>query len=172
MINLNKTISPDVIKVWRVSSFIGYSISMTCAFIFILLHGLYDWSYWIRIIGYIVIMLLVLGMIIETTILPKYRQRFWRYGVNEKFIYMKFGGFLFKSELIIPISKVQYVDLRQGPLLKKYELLSINIMTVSSEHEIPGLPKKVAEDMREEIAISSSLHRNEVNEAEYLQKGR
>ena len=45
-------------------------------------------------------------------------------------------------------------------------------MTVSSEHEIPGLPKKVAEDMREEIAISSSLHRNEVNEAEYLQKGR
>ncbi|AOL34531.1 MULTISPECIES: PH domain-containing protein [Geobacillus] len=75
---------------------------------------------------------------------PVLRQRRWRYAIREEEIDIQRGVWSTKRTLI-PMTRVQYVDVRQGPLLKRYGLASIAVFTAAAAHEIPALPMEEAE---------------------------
>ncbi|MEH7461900.1 PH domain-containing protein [Bacillus thuringiensis] len=155
-------ISPNAIKVWRISDAITYGIALCVVGIILFLQHYYDWKDWVGFICYIIIALLIISSIFEMSIIPIYRQRTWRYEIDEQYIQLKHGGKLMRTHLIIPMSKVQYVNTNQGPILRKFGLSTLKIGTMASEHEIPAISEEKATELRENIAYLAGI--NEVSE--------
>ncbi|MBY0595923.1 MULTISPECIES: PH domain-containing protein [Bacillus] len=155
-------ISPNAVKVWRISDAITYTTALCVLGILLFLQHYYDWKSWISIICYIIIALLIISSIFELSIIPIYRQRTWRYEIDENYIQLKHGGALMRKHLIIPMTKVQYVNTNQGPILRKFGLSTLTIGTMASEHEIPAISEKKATELRANIAYLAGI--NEINE--------
>lgn len=92
---------------------------------------------------------------------PIYLQRTWRYEIEEQHIQIKHGLFS-KHHLIIPMSKVQYVNTNQGPLLRRYGLSTITIGTIASSHEIPAITEEEATALRNRIAQLANINEAEI----------
>ncbi len=146
-----RCISEKAMKVWRISeSLINMGVLVVLCIVFYL-DVYFEWKYWI---GWIIIGLLgmtVLSAIWGIFIEPSLKQKYWRYDVDEEFIQLKSGIWNRKHQLI-PMTKVQSVELVQGPLLRKFQLYSISVGTMGSSHKIPAIPQEEARELRDQIA--------------------
>jgi len=142
-------ISEKALTVWRISGAI-YSF-----FLFLLAGGIttltiiFDWPIWISIVA---IIIFLLSIYFDIFFFPPIRWRRWRYEIREKEIELQQGIFIIKRTLI-PMVRVQHVDTKQGPILRKYNLATVAISTAATVHEIPALELEEAEEMR--ISIST-----------------
>ncbi|QHS23992.1 PH domain-containing protein [Virgibacillus sp. MSP4-1] len=149
-------ISKDAVKVWRLSSLIEEGIGLIII-TGLLIAGLnFDWYHWIILIFQILIVIAPFSIIWSIWMRPVYLQKYWCYGINEEFIQLKFG-LLKQKHIMIPMTKVQFVEAEQGPLLRKFNLYTLNIGTIRSSHSIPALYKQEAFALRDEIAQNAKI---------------
>lgn len=156
-----KQISPNAVKVWRISNLISNSIFLVILAGILFLQIYFDWYKWIGLALTIIIILVFLNALFEIFIVPIFQQRTWRYEIDEQHIQIKHGLFR-KYHLIVPMTKVEYVNTNQGPLLRRYRLSSITIGTIASSHEIPSIPENEATALRTKIARLAEI--NETDE--------
>ena len=79
----------------------------------------------------------------------------WSYRLDHKVIELKHGVFWQKS-VLIPLSRVQHIDLLQGPLERRFGLASLEIHTAGTHHathKLPGLKSETAKTLRETLAF-------------------
>ncbi|MED3965874.1 PH domain-containing protein [Niallia taxi] len=146
-----KSISEKAMKVWRISeTIINVGILVVLGVLYYL-DDYFEWTYWIGWIILGLIGLTVLSAIWGIIIEPSLKQKYWRYDVDEEFIQLK-SGIWKKQHQLIPMTKVQSVELLQGPLLRKYKLYSISVGTMGSSHQIPAIPEEEALELRNQIA--------------------
>ncbi|MBM7583676.1 membrane protein YdbS with pleckstrin-like domain [Bacillus pakistanensis] len=153
-------ISQDAVKVWRVSAVITHVISIVILCILLFLDSRYDWYEWLKPVIYILIAIDIIYSIYGIVLYPYYLQKTWRYEVDERFIQLKHGA-LERENSIIPMTKVQYVNTNQGPILRKYNLCTITIGTTASSHKIPAITREAAEVLRTKIAIFAQIKEDE-----------
>ncbi|AZB41374.1 hypothetical protein CEF21_03060 [Bacillus sp. FJAT-42376] len=106
------------------------------------------WPLWTAAAGLAVT---VIFMVMAVLVIPLYRQRFWRYEVHEHEIDLQHGWLIVKRT-IIPMVRVQHVDTKQGPLLRKHQLATVEISTAATRHEIPALDMVEADRLRDFIS--------------------
>ncbi|WP_110114285.1 PH domain-containing protein [Bacillus sp. CGMCC 1.16541] len=146
-----KLLSKDAVKVWMISETIMNGIWFVLLAVLLYLDNRFSWYDWI---GWVLIGVTILSVIISIWsifIRPVLLYKTWRYEVDEEFLRLKSGVIQEKHELI-PMTKVQAVSTKQGPLLRKYKLCSISVSTVATSHGIPALPEEVAIELRNQIA--------------------
>ncbi|ATH92716.1 PH domain-containing protein [Bacillus glycinifermentans] len=97
----------------------------------------------------------------ELYLLPRWKYRLWRYRISELSIQIHKGIF-FKRKVLIPMGKVQHVEAKQGPILKKYNLYTITLSTAAGSHEIRGLAEGTAESIRQDIEAYARLSDEQV----------
>jgi len=151
---LNEPIHPiaqDAIKVWRISNTISQIIIILVGLGLIVSSIYFDWYRWIQITLIILLAVDMLMSIWDIFIEPTLLQKYWRYDVNSEYVQMKHGIFKVKH-IIAPMTKVQYVNTEQGPILRKYNLYTVEIGTMSSSFSIPALPEQEALRLRSQIA--------------------
>ncbi len=140
----HKRISNKALTVWRISgvikAFIGWSVTAVALF---LLH-IFDAPSWISVI---LIVLAVIFPCLHILVFPVLRWRSWRYEVREEEIELEEGIFI-KTRTLVPMVRVQHVDTRQGPILRRYKLASVVVHTAATSHEIPALEETEAEELR------------------------
>lgn len=164
-----KKISKKAINVWRITDLIQNLVGL------IILGGLlfsfyyFDWIDWIGIVLYVLIGIILVFMIYELTIHPVLLQKTWRYDIDENYIQLK-HGFINKRSLIIPMSRVEYVNTNQGPILRHYDLSVLKIGTITSENKIPAIPVEEAQEIRELIIHLAELDRNQASNSDNSQK--
>ncbi len=76
----------------------------------------------------------------------------YKYAQTEKdFIISK--GVLFKSVIVIPYGRLQFIDVEQGPFLRKYNLARITFHTASYQSLSPliGVEEKEAKALRKSL---------------------
>lgn len=63
-------------------------------------------------------------------------------------------GIMFKKMSVVPLGRLQYVDLRQGPLERMMGIAEVKLFTASAgtDASIVGVPKEHAAWLREEIS--------------------
>lgn len=88
--------------------------------------------------------------------LPGLRWKRWRYSIDRNEIDLKRGIWIVRRTLI-PLSRVQHVDTRQGPLLRYWRLASVTISTAATTHEIPALDEERADRVRDIISTYARL---------------
>lgn len=154
-------ISPNAIKVWRISNLISNVIVLAILAGILTSQIYFDWYHWIGVVLYIIIALVILNAIYEHFIEPVYQQKTWRYEIDEQYIQIKHGLFS-KHHLIVPMTKIEYVNTNQGPLLRRYGLSTITIGTIASSHEIPAIPEAEAKELRNKIAFLAKINDTDV----------
>lgn len=149
-------ISEKAITVWRIRDFLKNSGALIILFALLFLYYKFTWFYWVSIILYVMISFVILMMIYDLSIHPVYLQRTWRYDINEHVIQLKYG-FFHRHHIVIPLSRVEYVNAHQGPLLRKYRLSAVTIGTITSQHEIPALKEIEANTLRDKIITLAQI---------------
>lgn len=155
---ISKKLAPSVIGVWRWSGAAGNIIFLGIPVIYYSYFGMQNIHFWI-LLALISIVLVIL--VINLTILPPLRWKKWRYSIDQNEIGL-LRGILVETETLIPLSRVQHVDTRQGPLLRWFGLSSVTISTAATTHEIPGLDEVIADRVRREISKYARLAEEDV----------
>lgn len=60
------------------------------------------------------------------------------------------------------MARVQHVDMKQGPILRKYRLATITITTAATKHEIPALDIEEADELRLSISRLARVAKDDV----------
>jgi len=151
-------LSKKGITVWRLTGLISSLIMMVIGGALITLAILFDWHILVSI-GTIIYLLFHVALTIG--ILPSLKWKRWRYEVRGDEIEIQQGVIVIKRTLI-PMIRVQHVDMKQGPLLKKYELATVSISTAATIHEIPVLEVEEAEEIRHYISSKTKVAEEDV----------
>jgi hypothetical protein len=151
-------IAKDAIKVWKITGaiFTGFIVLLTA--IIAVISYFNELTYWFTLIAFIISVLIALLFIF---ILPKLRWRRWRYEVFEQEIYIQYG-ILIVSRTLVPMIRVQHVDTKQGPILKRYSLATVTVSTAATTHEIPALLEEDASELRDRISALARVDEDDV----------
>lgn len=151
-------IEKSAIKVWKITGLI-YTIIFLCLTIGLTVLGiLYDWPYWLAGIS---LGLTILLICLAIFLIPPLRWRRWRYQLYDQEIYIQHGILIVKRTLI-PMVRVQHVDTKQGPILRKFKLASLEVSTAATMHEIPALKLSEAEALRDQISVLARVEQNDI----------
>jgi uncharacterized protein len=161
----SEKISPDAIKLWRISNTIGHLSVLIILTILVVCSDRFGWFNWINIVIYILGGLAFLSAIFSIVIEPIILQRTWRYQVDQQFVQLKHGKWQVKHT-VIPMEKVEYVRSVQGPLMRMFNLYKIEIGTITSNHVIPGIPAEEAQLLKAQIATYARIQDSDVVEGE------
>ena len=88
---------------------------------------------------------------------PAWRYRYWRYEIREDEVDLQ-HGFVVKTRQLVPMSRIQHVDTRQGPLQQRFGLASVVFFTAAGSMEIPALSRERAAGVRNRIAELAKVH--------------
>jgi membrane protein YdbS with pleckstrin-like domain len=149
----SQKLAPSIIGVWRLSGSIGYSFLLGLPIVYYSVFGIREIHLWLLLVT---IVLSLVAWILVAFVLPPIRWKRWRYSINQNEIDL-LRGVIVSKETLIPLSRVQHVDTRQGPLLRYFNLSSVTISTAATTHEIPGLDEVLADRVRKEISTYARL---------------
>lgn len=93
----------------------------------------------------------VLGVGLAVVVLPPLRYRRWRYEIRDDEIDIRHGALSIRRTLV-PMTRVQHVETRSGPLQGAFDLATVVFHTAAGENLIPQLPEKEADDVRRRVA--------------------
>jgi len=106
-------------------------------------------------------MLVLVVTLLWIWLVPVIRWKRWKYHVDEDEIDLLHGVFIVRRTLI-PINRVQHVDTRQGPILRKFGLANVAISTAATTHEVPALDEETADRLRDQISNFARLAKEDV----------
>lgn len=141
-------LDPRALTAWRISGLLSSVLTL-------LLAGAVSWLLWyLDLAWWLVALPLVVALVIgigATGVAPAIQWRRFRYAVTERDIEIQ-RGVLIITRTLIPIVRVQHVDTRQGPILRRFDLAAVVIATAAGTEEIPALALDVADDLRNRIS--------------------
>ncbi|MGL5634458.1 MAG: PH domain-containing protein [Sarcina sp.] len=94
---------------------------------------------------------------------PMFNYKQWSYKITNDEIWYREGIFWTK-EVLIPIVRIQTIDLKENPLCKKYNIANIQIGTTGGSYKIPAIDKK-------EVEIIMEFLREKINENVRAEQG-
>ncbi|MEX0639151.1 MAG: PH domain-containing protein [Balneolaceae bacterium] len=152
-------VPPRAIRAWQWSAALGNSTLFLIPLVWALVYGMDDPVH-IRVI--LALSVVLFGFWLSGIFLfPFLKWKRWRYNIDRHEIDLQ-RGVLIHQRTLIPLSRVQHVDTRQGPLLRWYTLASVTISTAATTHEIPALDEVVAEKVRDTISTYARLAEEDV----------
>lgn len=155
----DQAISKKAVTVWRLSSLFSNGITLLVLGLLYFFQKKFTWPNWIGTALLFIAILVLLQLLYKTFIFPVYMQRTWRYRIDAQFIQLKFG-FIHVHHIVIPMNRIEYVNMNDGPLLRKYNLSTITIGTIASTHDIPALNVQDAKNLRDQIVAYAQLDEN------------
>jgi len=144
---LARKLHPDYVKASKVSSVISHAV------ILLLVLGWLAfalWKDWTLVPVWIAGGVVLLSFVVYTWIVPVYEYRSFSFEVFEEEIEIK-SGIIFHSNILVPMVRVQHIEVGSGPVMRKYKLASVTIVTAATKHEIKGLVKDEAESLKQHI---------------------
>lgn len=143
------SLDKKAIQVWQIHGGITFGLLLIINAIFGYVVFRFEWSYVFLAISSV---LIVLIFIIQTWFIPKIRYRRFKYEILDEEIYIQ-RGIIIVTRTLVPMTRIQHVDTTQGPVLKRYKLMTVTISTAATTHEIPALSEGEADGLRNEIAV-------------------
>ncbi|MCG8484928.1 MAG: PH domain-containing protein [Clostridia bacterium] len=137
-------INKKAVKAWIISRLITCTIIMSVYGVGIYLFLLpiiknERLIYWIHGVSG----LLLLFLLSYIFIFPLVEYKEWRYSITDDRIDLFYGIFV-RTHMVIPISRIQYIDVGQGPIDRLLGIAAITINTAGGVHRIPALTNEEA----------------------------
>jgi membrane protein YdbS with pleckstrin-like domain len=100
-----------------------------------------------------VVMLVVAGCVFAAAwVLVGRNARWWGYAERNEELFIRHGA-LFRTLVVVPYGRMQYVDVQSGPLARLCGIASVHLHTASpgTSARIPGLPAEEAARLRDRL---------------------
>ncbi|WNF38088.1 PH domain-containing protein [Bacillaceae bacterium IKA-2] len=146
--NPSQTISKSALKVWRIIGGIETLFYLAIPIAYYFMKDFFEAPTWVT---WLLLAFAIIIGVIKIIVIPTIRWNRWRYEVYESEVDLQFGIFIVRR-VLIPMVRVQHVDTRQGPLLRKYKLATVTITTAATVHQIPALSEEKAAMLRDHIS--------------------
>jgi len=149
-------ISPKAMKVRNLNELITSLISL------VVITGLYfctdyfNWWNWLRYVWIALFIITIIGIPWTYFVSSPIYYKTFRYGLTDDFLYIK-SGVLTKVEVVVPMTKIQSIELIQGIIMRKYGVRSIEIKTMQGGVTIPHIEEEVAIKLRDDISKLARL---------------
>lgn len=120
-------------------------------------------TFWPVSAPYIIILLIIVILfdLINLALIP-YFYRFWLYKITDDYVFIQ-SGFFLRKEHVIPINRIQNVDLEQDPIMQLTKLKKLKVITAANHYSIDGVSSKQAETLRQQI-VKSARKARELND--------
>lgn len=145
------SLDPRVVSLWRITHLIGFGVLL---FVELVAAIILAWREpaafpWI-VVAWMVFAALFLWLSLWR---PQRLYGAWGYRIDEKVLETR-SGLIFRMLRLLPLSRLQHVDLHRGPLERAFGLASLVLHTAGT-HEanitIPGLDEKEAVRLRDHL---------------------
>ncbi|RIX50764.1 hypothetical protein D3P08_18850 [Paenibacillus nanensis] len=144
---LTKRLHHDYLKVYRISELISNGIFLIIIIAYLIVAL---WQDWTLIPVWICAGLLVLSLLVFTWLVPAVKYKRFRYELFEEELEIE-SGIIFISNVLVPMVRVQHVELGSGPLMRKFGLATVSVVTAATTHKIAGLKRDEAEALKRRI---------------------
>lgn len=155
------TLPIEARTVFRLSSAIFYLIGLVITGGLVAAALYFDWPTWLQYTMYVLLSIDLIYSVIDIVVFQKWKQERFTYDVKPLEIRLH-HGVITTNDVLIPMTKVQYVHAQQGPLLRKYGLQTITIGTAAGSHDIYAIEESFAKTLREQIAIYARIEEEDV----------
>lgn len=147
--NLANRRHPDAVKLSRISGAIFNGTGIILSLLYLLIAKIFGFTY---IPGWIALAVFCMLFILFTWLLPTLSYRRFAYEVFEQEIEIQ-SGIFFIHNVLVPMIRVQHVEMESGPFMRKYGLAAVTVVTAASRHKISGLKSEDARRLQSQIAI-------------------
>ncbi|MCD8510685.1 MAG: PH domain-containing protein [Bacillus sp. (in: Bacteria)] len=144
----NQPLAAKTLKVWRIVASIEWLFFLLIPIGYFWISRYFTLPLWPLFV--LIIAVLILAYL-KVILFPSLQWKRWRYKIYENEVELMHGVFVIRR-VIIPMIRVQHVDTRQGPIMRRYGLSTVTISTAATVHEIPGLEEAKADELRDYIA--------------------
>lgn len=151
LISYKRKLPKRVIRFWVYYTSLVFTIIFLCTLIFIILSFSLNWNKYISYSFLIILFFTAVSFPIELLHVKKIKHSIFSYNYSEKIVEIEYGWWVFKSYKIIPISNIYSSDIYQGPILKKFNLYNLKLITMANTHEIEGLGLQEAKNIQEKL---------------------
>ena len=90
--------------------------------------------------------------VLAVAIIPPVRRRIWWYAIGEEEVDLH-EGLVVVTRTVVPMVRVQHVDLHRGPLSTRMGLAEIELHTAAGSVTIPALDRDEAERIRARVSV-------------------
>ena len=150
---LTQRYHPHYLSVLRIRSLLTHGFFFILIGAYLVLAFTRDWAIYP---GWIAAGLSVLSAFLYTWIFPRLRQRRFAFEVFEEELELRSGIFFIRNTLV-PMVRVQHVELESGPLLRAYGLAQVSVVTAATTHIIAGLTQRDAEEIKRRIGTLAKV---------------
>ena len=134
--------SPSVVKLWLIA---GGLVALVATGTVVLLSVVFDLPGWLPYVGGAV-------ALASAMVVPPLRYRRWRYEIRSDDLYFSKGA-LWLVRTLVPFDRIQYVETRQGPLDRTFDLHQLVVYTGAGRAgTIPGLDSDEAQALRDQLS--------------------
>ncbi|WP_022928602.1 PH domain-containing protein [Patulibacter americanus] len=85
-------------------------------------------------------------------VVPPVRRGIWWYAIGEEEVDLR-EGLLVITRTVVPMVRVQHVDLHRGPISTRLGLAEIELHTAAGSVTIPALDRDEAERIRQQVSV-------------------
>lgn len=93
----------------------------------------------------------LVAALVDVIAIQPARRTVWWYAISDEQIDLE-HGWLVVTHTVVPMTRVQHVDLQQGPLARRFTLAELSIHTAAGSVKIPALDRAEGETIRQRIA--------------------
>lgn len=140
-----------VIRLWIVANLIGYGVITLLCLPGLLMIGLKRPAlFWWLVLGWLALVAVCLWLSFWR---PPRLYRAWGWRIDERVLETR-SGLLFQRRRLLPLNRLQHVDLQRGPIERLYGLSSLVLHTAgthSANLTIPGLDAEEAVRLRDHL---------------------
>ncbi|WP_419871760.1 PH domain-containing protein [Candidatus Pristimantibacillus sp. PTI5] len=151
--DLTRRLHRDYITVYRISELITNGIFLVVIIAYFTCAIIWDWT---LIPGWIALSLFIVSLVLFTWIIPQLKYSRFQYELFDEELEIQ-SGVIFLSNVLVPMVRVQHVELESGPLMRKYDLASVSIVTAATTHRINGLKLGEAQQLKRQIGVLAKV---------------
>lgn len=129
---------------WFMGALISNTIIISIEILFILLAFIYHWDNLMKWILIVILLLTILWFGIEVLFVNKYKYKLFNYKFEDLFVEINKGGKLVKTQTVVPINEIYYVEINTNILMAKYDICTLQLGTIANVHDIEGISIKDA----------------------------
>lgn len=153
-----RPVSPDYLKVNYINDAIGNIFFLGIPLVAAILVTCFSESLVWTIILWVVVALALIIAVIDFMLIARRVRALGYAELPEELAIRK--GIMFQKLVMVPYGRMQQVNVETGPILSRYGLAKLELVTASAatNAEIPGLPLAEAERLREKLTELGRAH--------------
>ncbi|NKY19968.1 PH domain-containing protein [Tsukamurella spumae] len=145
-------VSPRAKTWWTVRAAIRWGVVIPVVTVVLAVIPAVPW--FVAVLAFLV---LAVGAAAHLIVMPRFRYAFHRWEINPVAVYSQ-AGWLTRTRVLIPVSRVQVIDTVAGPLERAFGLSTVTVTTASSAGtvRISGLPTETAQSIAASLTVSAA----------------